>query len=348
MKYVAPRVSIIIPCRNEVAHITSCVCSILEQEPPPGGFEVIVADGMSDDGTREILTRLKESDGRLRLVDNPGRTVPVGLNIAIRIARGKIIIRMDAHTEYASDYICQCQKILEMTGADNVGGPARTKSESYVQRAICAAYHSPFSVGGARFHNIDYEGYVDTVPYGCWHREIFDRIGFFDEELVRNQDDEFNLRIARVGGKIWQSPEIQSWYMPRHTLRRLFQQYLQYGYWKVRVIQKHKYPASIRHLIPACFVFLLMLLPLLSFKWPIAGWGWLGLVGTYTIVNQTVSVLTLVRNGWKILPILPIVFGCFHFAYGWGFLHGIWDFVILRRFGGTTYTKLTRGINDSR
>ncbi len=255
---------------------------------------------------------------------------------------------MDAHTEYAKDYIRQCIAVFQETGADNVGGPARTKSESYVQDAICAAYHSPFSVGGARFHNIEYEGYVDTVPYGCWHREIFDRIGFFDEELARNQDDEFNFRIILAGGKIWQSPEIQSWYKPRQSLLSLFQQYMQYGYWKVRVIQKHKYPASIRHLIPACFVFLLMLLPLLSLKWPVAGWGWLGLVGTYVVANLTASVLTAGWKGWKILPILPIVFSCYHFSYGWGCLRGIWDFVILRRFGGTTYTKLTRGVNDSR
>lgn len=348
MKYITPLVSIIIPCRNEIAHITSCVRSILEQEPPPGGFEVIVADGISNDGTREILTRLKESDGRLRLIENLDRTVPFGLNSAIRIARGKIIIRVDAHTEYASDYVRQCLKVLNVTGADNVGGPARTKSECYVQDAICAAYHSPFAVGGAHFHNIEYEGYVDTVPYGCWHREVFDRIGFFDEELSRNQDDEFNLRIVRAGGKVWQSPEIQSWYKPRQSLLGLFQQYMQYGYWKVRVIQKHKYPASIRHLMPACFVVLLTLLPLLSLKWPVAVWGWLGLVGTYVMANLTFSVLAAVRNGWKILPILPIVFGCYHLAYGIGFLRGIWDFVILRRLGGTTNTDLTRGISDSR
>src|SRR4029453_11974231 len=132
---------------------------------------------------------------------------------------------------------------LRETDADNVGGPAHTKGIGYLQSAICAAYHSPFAVGGARFHQVDYEGDVDTVTYGCWPRKVFDQIGFFDEEFIRNQDDEFNLRLTRMGGKLWQSPRIKSWYRPRNSLRSLFRQYMQYGYWKVRVIQKHKIPA---------------------------------------------------------------------------------------------------------
>jgi len=252
------------------------------------------------------------------------------------------------HTKYASDYVQQCLKVLKETGADNVGGPWVAQGKGLVSQSIAAAFQSPFGVGGARGHNPEYEGVVDTVYLGCWPRGIFDRVGLFDEQLVRNQDDEFNFRLSRLGGKIWQSPRIKSWYFPRGSLKTLFQQYMQYGYWKVRVIRKHKYPASLRHLIPACFVFLLMLLPLLSLKWPVAGWGWLGVVGTYVVANLIASVLTSVRHGWKILPILPIVFGCYHFAYGWGFLRGIWDFVILRRSGGTTYSKLTRGVHDSR
>jgi glycosyltransferase involved in cell wall biosynthesis len=339
-----PTVSIIIPCRNERGHIEACLRSILAQESPPGGFEVIVADGMSEDGTGAILKQLAHEDSRIRVVDNPGRIVSTGLNMAIRAARGQIIVRMDAHTEYASDYIRQCLAVLQETGADNVGGPARTKSRGYWQSAICAGYHSAFAVGGARFHKVEYEGEVDTVTYGCWPRKVFDQIGFFDEELVRNQDDEFNLRLTRMGGKIWQSPRIKSWYRPRESLGSLFRQYLQYGYWKVRVIQKHKIPAALRHLVPGLFVGSLSVLALVSLWWRPAAWGWLGLVGMYGACNVVASCLTAARREWKLFPLLPLVFACYHFAYGCGFLHGIWDFVILRRGPSGTYTNLTRSI----
>ena len=342
-----PRVSVIVPCRNEKDHIEALVRSILAQEPPPGGFEVIVADGRSDDGTREIIERIAKSEPRLRVVDNPGRIVSNGLNAAIRAARGDVIVRMDAHTIYASDYIRQCLTVLQETGADNVGGPARTWSTNYTQSAICAAYHSPFSVGGARFHNTRYEGEVDTVTYGCWRREIFDRIGLFDEELVRNQDDEFNLRLTRAGGRVWQSPRIRSWYRPRPSLRALFQQYMQYGYWKVRVIQKHKIPASIRHLIPAMFVLTLIILSLAAPFSAAAAQLLLVFLGTYAICNLTASVLTAARAGCKLLFILPFVFACYHFGYAWGFLRGVVDFVVLHRRPGQSYTALTRRSGDA-
>jgi GT2 family glycosyltransferase len=306
------------------------------------GFEVIVADGMSDDGTRDILAQLQRENPGLRVVDNPGRIVSSGLNAAIREGRGSIIIRMDAHTEYASNYVKQCVLILETTRADNVGGPARTRTDGYAQAAIAAAYHSPFSVGGAHFHNVDYEGYVDTVTYGCWRREIFDRIGFFDESLVRNQDDEFNLRLRRAGGKIWQSPRLQSWYKPRSTLRSLFWQYAQYGYWKVRVIQKHRIPASARHLVPACFLLLLLVLPMLSFCSVFALQAWFGLIGAYLAIMVLASLKTANKNEWKLLPVLPLAFACFHFGYGLGFLSGIWDFVLLRRQPASAFSRLTR------
>jgi succinoglycan biosynthesis protein ExoA len=335
-------VSVIIPCRDERDHIDSCLRSILAQAPPPGGFEVIVADGMSGDGTREILKRLVGEDPRLRVIDNPGRIVSTGLNAAIREAQGRTIIRMDVHTEYASDYIFQCLAVLRETGADNVGGPWVAKAEGLLGRAIAAAFQSPFSVGDPRGHNASYEGMLDTVYLGCWPREVFDKVGVFDEELVRNQDDEFNLRLMRAGGKIWQSPRIKSWYRPRESLRALFRQYAQYGYWKVRVIQKHRLPTSIRHLIPASFVLLLTGLPLVSLAWPAVVWGWLGLLGVYSICSISASFLIAARTEWKHLPILPLVFACYHLGYGYGFLRGLSDFVILRRGAHRIYTELTR------
>ncbi len=335
-------VSIIVPCSNERDHIEACVRSILTQELPPGDFEIIIADGISTDGTRHILKELEEEYPQLRVIDNPGHIVASGLNAAIRAAQGKIITRMDAHTEYASDYVCQCLAVLQETCADNVGGPWVAKGKGYVSRAIAAAFRSPFASGGARGHDPGYEGVLDTVYLGCWPREIFDRIGFFDEELVRNQDDEFDLRLVRAGGKIWQSPRIRSWYRPRSSLRALFRQYVQYGYWKVRVIQKHKIPASARHLVPGGFVLSLIMLPLAALWWPFAGWGWLGLVGTYTVCNVAASFLTAARQGWILFPLLPLVFACYQLAYGYGFLRGIWDFFLLRRSPSRTYTDLTR------
>jgi succinoglycan biosynthesis protein ExoA len=341
-----PAVSVIVPCRNERPTIESCVRSILEQEPPSGGFEVIVADGMSDDGTREVLEGLADKHPHLRVVDNPNCIVSSALNAAISLATGSVIVRMDAHTDYAPDYIRRCYEVLAETGSDNVGGPWIAHGEGYVSRAIAAAFQSPFCTGGARGHDPKYEGIVDTVYLGCWPRDIFDRVGFFDEELVRNQDDEFNLRLTRAGGKIWQSPRIKSWYKPRNSVAALFRQYVQYGYWKVRVIQKHHAPASLRHLVPGSFVFLLVILAPLSFASAMIRWAWLGLIGTYISANLVASLVAAKSKDLTLFPMLTLVFGCFHLAYGYGFVRGIWDFVFLRREGRPRFSVLTRTSAD--
>lgn len=358
-----PRVSVIIPSRNECGQIEHCLTTTMRQNEPDGGFEVIVADGMSDDGTRQILNTLQNGEQTaearkavlnppLRVIDNPGRIVATGLNAAIRLARGIIIIRLDAHTEYAPNYVQQCVEVLEKTGADNVGGPARTKADGYRGKAIAAAYHSPFSVGGARFHDVDYEGLVDTVTYGCWRKETFEKFGYFDEELVRNQDDEHNLRIIRGGGKIYQSPKIKSWYRPRGSLGALFKQYTQYGYWKVRVIQKHKLPASWRHLVPGTFLLTLSLLFLLSafsfllspggVGFQLSAFSSLTLLSSYVLAVLLASLATASKTEWKLLPVLPLVFPCYHVGYGWGFLRGFWDFVIRRKSPAKSFAALTR------
>ena len=323
-------------------------------------MELLIADGMSDDGTREMLRKAECQDPRVRLIDNPGRIASTGLNAAIQAANGSIIVRMDAHSEYAPDYVRRCVETLQKTGADNVGGPARTKPETCLERAVAAAYHSPFSVGGARFHDVNYEGFVDTVTYGCWLKESFDRFGPFDEELVRNQDDEHNLRFIRGGGTIWQSPEIRSWYRPRGSLASLFKQYMQYGYWKVRVIQKHKLPASIRHLVPGVFLLTLLVLALACLLSLL--WRWVGgarsvaggmvlstaapalafLISLYGLCLLAVSLLTASRTGWSLFPLLPLVFPCYHFGYGYGFLRGVLDFVVLRNRHRTSFRSLSR------
>jgi hypothetical protein len=251
---------------------------------------------------------------------------------------------MDAHSTYAPDYVLRCVEVLGRTGAANVGGPARTMPdlESRWARAIAAAYHSPFSVGGARFHEVDYEGPADTVPYGCWPRGTFEKHGLFDEELVRNQDDEHNLRIARGGGLIYQSPSIRSWYQTRSSLRDLFTQYSQYGYWKVRVIQKHRLPASPRHLVPVVFVLGLGGGTLLSLVFPVLGLPFMCAVATYGLLSLGFSVEAAGRSGWSLLPFMPIVFLVYHVAYGWGFLRGILDFVFLNRPAHKAMTTLSR------
>lgn len=335
-------VSVVLPCRNEAGYIEDCLQSILNQEPPEGGFEVIVADGVSNDGTREYVQRLAAKTPQVRLLNNPGRIVSTGLNAALREARGEVIVRMDAHTVYAPDYIKQCIAVLRETGADNVGGPMRTTATTYKERAIQAVFHSPFAVGGARSHNPHYEGYVDTVIYGCWRKSVFDRVGNFDEDLVRNQDDEHNLRITRHGGKIYQSPQIRSWYHVRDSFKTVFRQYMQYGYWKVLVIRNHRLPASVRHVVPAAFVGGLALLLLLGLFWRPALVGAGGLAATYLLAVLSASVVTAARTEWKLLPVLPIVFCCFQLGYGYGFLRGVVDFVVLQKAPPAGFVQLTR------
>jgi succinoglycan biosynthesis protein ExoA len=337
-----PTASVVIPCRNERDYIERTLRSILAQQPPPGGFEVIVADGMSDDGTRDILARLAAQYPDLRVLDNPRQIVATGLNVAIQAASGSIIIRMDAHTRYASDYISQCVETLRATGADNVGGPWVAEGHGLIGRAIAAAFQSPFSFGGTRGHNPGYDGPVDTVYLGCWPRAVFDRTGLFDDELVRNQDDEFNLRLTRAGGRLWQSPSIKSWYSARASLRDLFRQYVQYGYWKVRVIQKHGKPASLRHLAPATFLTTLLGSTVASVASASITPVPLFLLCGYSVCNIAASVITAARSGWRLVAVLPPVFFCYHFGYGLGFLHGILDFGVFRSRRTANHSGLTR------
>lgn len=335
---LCPHISVVVPCRNERDHIEACLRSILDQIEPADGMEVLVVDGMSDDGTREILRSIAVADTRVRLIDNPRRITPVALNLGINNARGHIIVRMDAHTQYAQDYVLKCVETLQQTGADNVGGPARTNAVGYVQRAIAAAHHSRFSSGGAAFHRVNYEGAVDTVFYGCWHKDKLVQIGLFDEELIRNQDDELNYRITKNGGRLWQSPQIRCWYSPRNSLAGLFKQYLQYGYWKVRVIQKHRRPASLRHLVPVVFVLGLALGWLPGLLYPPLGLLYAGLTIAYGTLCVAFSLGIAATAGWSLFPILPVVFFVYHLSYGFGFAAGLINFHGLRRAPRATAT----------
>jgi GT2 family glycosyltransferase len=323
--------TVVVPCRDERKGIAAFLESVEGQRLNGLAVEIVFADGMSTDGTRAIIQEFGLRHPEVRMVDNPAGFTPHGLNLAIRAARGEFILRMDVHTEYGPDYIATCVEALRSSQADNAGGPARTRASGYAAKAIAAAYHSPFACGGARFHDETYEGFVDTVPYGCWRRSLFDRIGYFDEALIRNQDDEFNLRLVRRGGRIWQTPRIVSWYHPRSSLTALARQYFQYGFWKVAVIRKHRVPASWRHLVPVLFV--------AGFALLMAVWIAAALaadtaashraavllacgLGAYLLPALAASFAAAKRQ-WRLLPILPATFLVYHAAYGAGFLAGL-------------------------
>jgi len=320
------RISVIVPCRNEIRHIDKFIECLFEQELPEGyTLDVFIADGMSNDGTVERLEGYRREHPELSIISNPAGIVSTGLNAALPHT-GDIVVRMDVHTEYARDYIRQCVEVLEETGAGNVGGASRTVAKCYVQKAISLAYHSFLGSGGARFHNPDYEGPVDTVIYGCWRKQTLEELGGFDEALVRNQDDELNLRLIRRGGKVWQSRRIRSWLNPRSTFRGLFRQYYEYGYWKVHVIRKHKIPASWRHLVPAAFVSIIGMLAALSLFLPWARLALMALAGIYAAAVVGVSaMLCSNRTLLRYLPAVPLVFAIYHFSYGSGFLRAMVD-----------------------
>ncbi|MDD3580670.1 MAG: glycosyltransferase family 2 protein [Desulfobacca sp.] len=331
-------VSIIMPIRNEAAYIQRSLNSVLNQDYPPDLMEILVVDGMSEDATRDIIDQTlrareievaaqqpKGTDPILpavEVLDNPGHIVPIALNVGLKQGRGDIIIRVDGHCEIQPDYVRRCVELLDKTGADNVGGLQYAEGRDKTSQAIALATSSPFGVGGARFHYAVQPGWVDTVYLGAYRREVFERIGGFDEELVRNQDDEFNFRLTQSGGKIWLEPSLKTVYYSRASFGKLWRQYFQYGLYKVRVIQKRRAVASWRHLIPAGFVFGLFItisLALLTgnYLWSVA------VAGPYLVANLLASVWTAWGN-WQSLPLLPLAFVILHISYGCGFLAGLW------------------------
>jgi len=339
---VAERIAIVVPCRNEMRHIDAFLASALEQQLPEGStLQVVVADGASDDGTAERLRETAAREPRLLVIDNPARITSTGLNRAIMAAEADIVVRMDVHTSYASDYVLQCVRTLHSTGAACVGGAWRPVGEGFPQRAIARAFQSRFGSGGAASRRAALDGPVDTVYLGAWWRSALLSIGAFDESLARNQDDELALRITRAGGVVWQSSSIRSWYVPRASFGALFQQFWQYGYWKLAVIRKHKAPASLRHLVPVTFVALLLGLALAGLAWRPSWWGLVGLLGVYTTA-ALVSAWPLAAGSIRDALGIAWAFACMQLGYGAGFARALVDFVLLRRRPGAAATRLTR------
>lgn len=334
-------VSVIVPCRNEAAHIAPFVAALLAQRLPAGlAMEVVVADGRSDDGSREQLAALAAADARLRWIDNPARITPVALNRAIAAAGGEIVVRMDVHTRYADDYLAQCIAALRSSGATCVGGPWRAQDGPGRAGVIAAAFGSRFGAGGALSRRVDHSGEVDTVYLGAWRRADLLRLGGFDETLVRNQDDELALRIVRSGGRVWQSAAIRSWYQPRASFSALFRQFWQYGYWKLAVIRKHRLPASPRHLVPFAFVAVLAALALAAPWSRGAALALAALLAAYALAALAAALAAAPKRPLR-WPGVAWAFACMHLGYGLGFARALWDRA-RRRGAGAQATRLTR------
>ena len=327
-----PFVTIVMPIRNEADFIERTISSILENNYPVDRMEILVADGCSDDGTQDIVRRMGEIDSRIKLLENKGRIVSTGLNLALKQSHGDIFIRIDGHCEIPRDFIKKSIACLnEHPEAWVVGGYWKTVSRGYIGKVIAAATQTRFGVGNARHRLGDYDGWVDTVPYGAHHRWILEKVGYFDEELVRNQDDEFNMRIILAGGKIWLSKDISSKYYSRGCLYKLWKQYFQYGFWRIRTMQKHKRPAKLRQVIPLLFVLSLILLAVLSF---VSKWFAYLLVfeaGLYLLGLAAGAVSVGLVSGLKYAVVSPMIFAILHFGYGLG---GIWGFIRFIVFGG--------------
>jgi succinoglycan biosynthesis protein ExoA len=324
-----PRVTVIMPIRNEASFIERSLGAVLGQGYPAERLEVLVADGSSTDDTREIVAALarRHPGVTVAVVDNPGRIVPTGMNACLRRATGEVIVRVDGHTIVEPDYVERCVAALERSGAECVGGRMDPVADSAFGRAVSLATASPFGVGGARFHYSSREEWVDTVYMGAWRREVFDRVGRFDEEMVRNQDDELSYRIRARGGRVLLDPTIRSRYYPRNTLSSLWRQYLQYGYWKVRVLQKHALQMRARQFAPPALVLALGALAIAAPFVAAARAGLVALLGAYLAANLTASAWAARGGDAGSAPWLPVVFATLHLSYGAGFLMGLARFL---------------------
>jgi len=340
-------VSVIMPCRQEEKYIARALASILANDYPEERLEVLVIDGMSTDGTRGIVAGLAREHPFIKLLDNPGKITPAALNVGIAQARGEIIIRVDAHSTYPPDYLSSLVAWQEATGADNVGGVWRLVpgSDTPMARAIAIGMAHPFGVGNAYYRiGAASPRWVDTVPFGCYPREVFTRIGVFDEEHVRTEDDEFNYRLRKSGGRSLLVPEIVIDYYARENLSKIWRMYYYYGYFKPLVARKLGLVLGWRHAMPALLVMTLALSLLLG-RW-LPGLGALGFLAlaAYLVADLTFAWQAGRRQGLAVTACLALVFPTLHFSYGLGFLKGLLDFFLLGKKGlrDTTGVPLAR------
>jgi glycosyltransferase involved in cell wall biosynthesis len=326
--------SIIVPCRNEQRYIGACLDSVLASAHPRTDLEVLVVDGRSDDGTRDIVARYAARHPEIRLLDNPKGIVPAALNIGIRAANGEAIMRMDAHAVYPPEYVPRLLAALAESGADNVGGCVVTlpADPGPTARAIAIALSHPLGVGNSRFR-IGASGarWVDTVPFGCYRRDVFSRVGLFDEDLIRNQDDEFNHRLLRHGGRVLLVPEVAARYYARGSFAQLARMYYQYGYFKPLAARKVGRVMTVRQLVPAAFLLSLGVVGVLALGWWPARVLWLGIAGSYAVAVGACALLGARGGGARCALALAAAFPVLHGSYGAGFLRGLWDVVVRQR-----------------
>ncbi len=280
--------------------------------------ELIFIDGQSTDRTREIIEQYTLSDASIHCIDNPNKYVPFALNLGIKKASGSILIRIDAHTNYREDYVEKILECFEKTGADIVGGPMRIAKGNSIQHAIGYATSTTFGIGNSSFHFESFQGFTDSVYLGAWKKEIFSNTGFFDTSFKRNQDDEFHYRARQLGFKIYQDPSIYAWYQPRKKISALFSQYFQYGFFKPKVLRKIPGAFQWRHLIPACFVIYMLLIPILYAQFSSIVFLPLAI---YTVANFYFSLQS--NNSFIQFLRIVLVYFTIHFAYGIGFICGL-------------------------
>lgn len=321
-----PFVSVIMPVRNEGDFLAESLGAVLAQDYPRDRMEVLVADGMSTDDTRAIAADLaaRHPDRPVHVVDNPGRIVATGLNAALRVAAGEIIVRVDGHCRIAPDYVSRCVEHIRHDDVDGVGGSITTRATTAVGRVIAAAMSARFGVGGSAFRTMTGTTMLaDTVPFPAYTRRAIDLAGPYDETLVRNQDDEYNYRLRKLGARLLLAADVRSDYYSRVSFRSLWRQYFQYGFFKVRVMQKHPRQMSPRQFAPPAFVVFLATGPLLYLVGPTLFKAWLVVLSLYGAAATAASVATARRTGCGRPWLLPLAFAILHLSYGLGFLVGL-------------------------
>ena len=319
-----PFVSVIMPVRNEAGFIERSLSAVLAQDYPSNRIEVIVADGTSTDGTREILSGLQGRYPQLQVIDNPSQNASSGLNAALDRARGEVIIRIDGHSLVARDFVKENVAVLqEQPQAWSVGGPIVHTADTLFGKAAAMAMSHPFGVGNAFHRFSNYEGYAEGAQFPAMRRWVFERVGRFDEQLVRNQDDEFNYRIRKAGGKIYITPRIRYTYYVREETRQLFRQYFQYGFWRIKVISKHRRLIALRQLIPALFY---LAMPALLLWGLLLGQIIIALIlpAFYAAVLIIAGLSARGKAGFKVASLVPLATATIHAGYALGFIYGLW------------------------
>lgn len=320
-----PSVSIIVPCFNEQATIGGLLEAILAQTCPVETMEVIIADGLSTDATRERIVAFSQQHPELavRVIDNPARSIPSGLNLAIAAGQGSTLLRLDAHSSPHSEYVARSLQALDEDKGWNVGGvwEIRPGQDTWLARGIAAAAAHPFGVGDARYRYTTQAGAVDTVPFGAFRRSLVERIGAFDETLQTNEDYEFNARIRLAGGTVWLDPAIRSAYYARPTLGALARQYWRYGYWKWRMLRRYPGTLRPRQAIPPLFVLALLGLSGLSLLWAPAGWLLGAVVVSYALLLLAAAVQKAIQLQQPSLLLgMPLAMMIMHLSWGGAFL----------------------------